>query len=211
MNVGEIVKRVQRQIGDEENIIISIDDIIRWANDGQIDIARKTKCLQGFITIDSETDVSIYDLPQDFLSLDRVTFDGLPVEKLNQAELDQLLPSRDTVSGGQSGPPKKVWIWGNQLNFWPTPSSDGTDNIKVFYIHRPDILIDSEDTPSIPVQMHRDLYRYCLSQAKELLEEDGEAERIRGEYEAQVVLSTGEINDANSDSFPAIRCLPGDY
>ena len=45
MLVSEIATRVKRQFGDESGSLIDDNDILRWCNDAQVDIIRKTAAL----------------------------------------------------------------------------------------------------------------------------------------------------------------------
>ena len=50
MDVATLIRKVQRRFGDSNQIIIDIQDIVDWANAGQQQIARETKCLSTTLT-----------------------------------------------------------------------------------------------------------------------------------------------------------------
>jgi len=45
MNLPELVTRVTTIFGDESEVVVMVDDIVRWANDGQLALARRTELL----------------------------------------------------------------------------------------------------------------------------------------------------------------------
>ncbi len=210
MRLGEIKQRVKRQFGDESGALIDDDDIIAWANEAQRDIIRKTRCLadSAYISVVAGTDS--YDLPSNFLVAASVLLDGRKLTATTREEIDLLDPYRDTpdVIGDT---PTRYYIWGQQLYLYPKPIADSTNGVRIFYAILPSTLINDDNIPEIPEQMHMDIVRYCLSMAKELNEDIDGAGRIRTEYENRIALSMDEAKGGNEESFPAVRCLPGDY
>lgn len=208
MNLLDIKTRVKRLFGDESGAQIIDADIIRWANDGQLDIVRRTECLQAHVETNSVAKDNSYALPPDAIRVRRVTYDGNVLSRVELEELDGVNKSRE--ASDITGTPTQYYIWGRQLWLYPTPSNSGTGNLDIYYLKAPATLGGDADVPDIPGHMHEDIVRYCLARAKELDEEFNQAEQIWNDYQMRTMLSFDEQHNPNADSYPAVRALPGD-
>jgi hypothetical protein len=209
VNLGQIILSVQRQFGDTSGAQITVTDITRWANDAQIDIVRRTECLQIHAETNAIAADGSYYLPDDYVRLRRVTFDGVKLERVELEELDGIAGSRE--AGETTGSPGYFYVWGTRLWLYPAPASSGSGNLDIFYVKRPDTLENNSDIPEIPTHMHEDIVRFCLGRAKELDEEDGKAQEIMADYEARISLSRDETQNPEIDSYPSVRDIDGDY
>jgi hypothetical protein len=208
MNLSEIVIRAQRQLGDESEVEITKDDIKRWANDSQLDIVRKTECLQEHSETSPVANDGTYPLPEDFIFLRRVTYKNELIYPTTLGEIDKLYPSRDT--GTATGTPTMYFVWNNVLHLYPWPDASGSGTLDIYYVRAPVILINDEDIPEIPVYMHEDMVRYCIARGKELDEEDTKAAAVMQEYDERLAESKYEAQNPQSDSYPSVRLCPGD-
>jgi len=204
MNLGQIIISVQRQFGDESGAQITRSDIVRWSNDAQVDIVRKTECLQ----VHSETDVikddGSYDVPFDFIKLRRVTFDGKRLARVELEELDNL---NSDQSNSNSSYPEMFYVWGRKIWLYPKPSKSGTGNLDVYYVKMPNELVSDQDVPEIPTHLHEDIIRFCLIRAKELNEDDEKAQALMFEYDGRMAMSRDEVTNPEIESYPAVRDL----
>ncbi len=208
MNVAEILLRVKKTFGDEAGIEIDDPLIINWINDGMVDIARRTGCLQGEAQISSVLGQKTYDLPADYLSTKRVTFDGRKLEPIAVEDLDELDSDRDTVN--QQGEPSNYYIWARKFNFYPIPNAEGVSNIVAMYTRMPNLVAISTDVPQIPIAFHEDIVRFVLARAKELDEETTDAQVIWRDYQDRVDFSKSEDQVKDISSYPAVRLVAGD-
>jgi hypothetical protein len=208
MNLGDIITRVQRQFGDESEVQITKDDIKRWVNDGQVDITRRTECLQAHSESSAVALDGTYKLPTDFLLMKRVTYDSKPVWPITPELADKFYPNRDL--GESTGIPNKYWVWAGVLHLYPPPAVAGTANLDIWYVRTPATLANDGDVPEIPYHMHEDIVRYAFARAKELDEDDAKAASVMSEYEARLIQGRYETNNPQGDSYAAVRLLPGD-
>lgn len=209
MNLGQIVKRVQRQFGDESEVELTRDDIVNYANDGQMDIVRHTEVLQELIETDAIASQAKYILPSDFLKMKRVTFEGKKIIPIALEDIDNV-PEGVGSSNTTTGDPRSYYIWGNELVFHPTPSKDSDGAIDMFYIKAPNPITLDEDIPEIPSAFHEDLVRYCLGRAKELDEEFDDSQRILGDYHQRVNFSKDDHKTPDISTYPSVRLVSGD-
>lgn len=209
MTLGEIVLAVQRMFGDTSGVQITPEDVKRWANQGQIDIARKVECIQEHIVTDAVQGDGGYPLPEDFLQAKRVLFQDSLISPSTLEKTDAAFPNRDVEPVAQ-GTPTTYFVWDNVLYLYPTPSASGSGYLEVFYIRLPKKMEGDDDTPEIPLTLHEDIIKYCLMQAKMLDEDSGEAARLRVEYIDRMTESRDEAWNKYANSYPSVRLLPGD-
>lgn len=207
LTLGDIKRRVRSVFGDEAGALLSDDDIKDWANDAQLDLARKTLCLQSHRQTSVVAGDGSYGLPEDFLGARRVTFDGKILEPTTLDELDLVHPHRDAETGTDT--PTRYYIWGGKLYVHPNPTNAGVGNLDMFYGRMPLRLENDGDQSEIPAQYRPDLERFILAKAKEKDEEFDQASVLRADYELQVANARSEQNQPE-DSYPAVRLLPGD-
>lgn len=208
MNLLGIVTRTQRQFGDDSGVQIYKTDIINWANDGQIDIVRRTECLQDHKETSSVAQDGSYSLPSDFLFMRKVTYDKLPLRPTTLELADQMWPEREVAIS--VGTPQYYYIWGNILYLYPAPAQSGSGNLDIWYVRTPATMTGDFDIPEIPVAYHEAIVRYCLSRAKELDDSFSEASAIMKDYEQSIVEDKYEAQQQQADTYPAVRLLPGD-
>lgn len=208
MNVAEITKRIQKQFGDESGAEITPEDILSYINDGQVDIARHTGCLQDAVETDAIAGQRAYALPPNFLGIRRLTYNGKKVSQIALEDLDEIASNRDV--NNPTGEPSHFYIWANEINFYPIPDVSAVGNIDIFYTKLPEPLLGDLDVPEIPVSFHEDLVRYGLSRAKELDEETQDSQLIWGEYKDRVNFSKSEHEVPDNSSYPSVRLVAGD-
>ena len=202
MNLGQIIIAVQRQFGDESGAQITRSDIVRWVNDAQVDITRKTECLQ----VHSETDTlkgdGSYDVPFDFIKIRRVSYRGQRLVRTELEHLDNVEPRRDNEPDGS---PKFFYVWGRRIFLYPRPSRSGEGKLEIYYVKMPDELVSDLDVPEIPPHMHEDIVRFCLIRAKELNEDDEKAQALSFEYDNRMAFSRDEATSPEIESYPSVR------
>lgn len=201
MNFADIKIRVQKIFGDESGAQIDSADILRWANDAQIEIAKNTEGLDGPYTTPTLDGVAAYALPVDFLLVRRVTFDGYHLERKTAEQLDLVNPNRDVSTS--TGKPVYYYTRSRSIYLYPVPGPVGT--LKLTYVKRPADLVDDTSIPNLPVEMHEDIVRYCLMRAKEL-DSDWEAARyLSNDLSARLGESRHLVQNQNADSYPVVR------
>lgn len=208
MNLGEIVTAVQVQFGDRGQTQILRADIVRWVNQAAIDIARKTYCVQEHAQSSAVANQNTYDLPVDFISMRRVTFDDRVLIETTLEDSDRDFPTRDT--GSFSGSPLSFYIYDYRLYLLPTPQTAGTNNIDIWYTRYPVTLINDPDIPEIPTKYHELMVRYAFARATEQDENFSASQLLAKDYNDMIVEAKNEEYDLSSRTYPSVRLVAGD-
>lgn len=207
MLVSEIATRVKRQFGDESGVQITDADIIRWINDAQREIVAENGLLQTFATTSIIASQQEYVRPPDILSLRSIHLDGRKLTALSPQEAEEYLGSNTTPTGS----PTTFWIWANKIFLYPTPTTAGTDNLRIFYSRMPQAVDDLADTPEIGIEHHGHIVEYCLLQAYEMDENWTAVEQKKRQFDEGLKELKGREDWSSRDFYPSITSLPEDY
>src|ERR1044072_206544 len=194
MNVQDVVTRVRRTFGDEAAVQVTDADIIRWINDGQVEVVKANdQALQKTDLLDLVAGTSQYAAPTDMLILrslrfkmpDMTSFSTLKYRNMQQ--FDEALDGWDGSLYG-TGKPFLYTMYEGQIILFPTPDTSVTDGLKVLYNQRPTDVDDVADTLALPLIYHNTIFKYCMWQAS-LLDEDHEpAMMYRTDYQTDMDL-----------------------
>lgn len=207
MLLQDVQTRVLAQFGDTAQVQVQNSDIARWATDAQLDIVRRTKCNQVTDTVVSIVGQAVYAIAN-MLDVNVAKYNGVPLRYANRNELDMRYPLRSTPGYYQDTPAYYFAAEGT-VEIFPIPVAAG-DTIAVTHNRRPIDVVNPGDTFEIPIQYHEDIVRRCLQRAYELDGQWQAADRMQSDYTSRVAATMAETKDKNDDSYPSVRCLPGD-
>jgi hypothetical protein len=172
MILSDIIKRVQRQFGDDVQAQITTDDIVRWVNDACLEIVTNNHTNQGMRkgTTPVEAGKDEYDLPADMYLLRAVRINGKIVRGTTYEQISSTAFGQySDTNNKESGDPEWYWVHDYKLHIIPVPAQSlGT--VDIMYVKRPDILTPAMLTiePDVPTEYHPRIVEYCIAQAMEL-------------------------------------------
>lgn len=97
--VENILLRVRDTLGDHAKSRWDDELLIRLLNEAQIDICRRAKLLRSQVSQIITDGVSEYEMPEDFLLLDKVDINKVRIPLIGHTELDKNYPKWTTKSG----------------------------------------------------------------------------------------------------------------
>jgi len=200
---------VTNALGDDAKLVFEDPDLIDYINDAQVDICRKTDILHGSSTISTLSGVEAYQLPADFIEVQRVTYSGNKLYKTTWQEVDMLDPGKD--AGPTSGVPDHYYRWGNMLYLYPIPSSGSTTALKIYYSRTPVPVASDSDTPEIPMAMHEDIVIRVIARGHEQVEDFQASAAKSSEYNTAVSMTIEQAMEGNDESYPLIKDTEGQY
>lgn len=208
LSVGDIAIRVKRIFGDESGTQIDDADILRWANDAQLDIARKTRCLIKTEYYNTANGTHELNPPPGFLFFLRAICDGRLLSAIPYQELDVRNPNRGMSY--PSGTPEYISFIGQSVLLYPAPSVTGNNNLAITYIARPATLDSTGDVLEIPDQYYESVVRFCLMRAKELDQDWAAAQLFQKQYEDELNEIRDDAANASQAAYPVVRDDEGD-
>lgn len=202
MNFGDVLIRVQREFGDENEVQLERDDVLRWTNDAQLEIARRTEAIIRTLVLSSHKLQAVYRLKRDFLKIRDVFFDGNKLSYVSIQDLDSIAPDR-AANPIQTGIPSVFSARYRQVFLWPAPDVD-SKRIQIEYIARPRLVVEDDDDLELPEQYQNPIVSYCLSHAYMLDGNIPPAQVRNQEFETKSNSFIGDAAQANASSYPTI-------
>lgn len=205
--VQNVIDHVKRQFGDESEVQVTNQDLIRWINDGLLDIATKNKILRAKATTDLISGQSEYDLvAQNVIEIDSLHIENVRIPYYSFVDAEELIYSEDPHRAAE-GTPKLWYDYAGKLYFWPTPDETITDGITVFFVQAPTAIAAAGDTLTIPDKYYTILVNYVIAQAYEMDEDwDAASNKLQQVNKDLTERSEEELN-VNLKTYPTISFL----
>lgn len=207
MIVSDVITRVLRQFGDEANVQIDQNDIMRWINDVAKEIAVQNDLGQVTATQSTVVGQNLYTAPADTLAIRSVYYDSVKLMFYPRTEYDAYINKVDPTELS-SGVPALYTRHVNDLLLYPKP--DSIKNLKIWYFQRPVEVVATTDQLPFPVEYHARMVEYCLQQAYQTDEDWDAAERMKGQYEDGLVKLARLENSSDEEFYATITVLPED-
>lgn len=180
MTFAEMVADVQTRIGSEPEVSGTV--IEGWLNQGLLAFCEEYdfSWLEKKATASTIASSDEYGLPSDFKRMIELRID----ETSTSPNIYRYVPHevRSAVESSED----TYSIFGNTLIIHPTPSSNGSDNIEMWYIKRPTKMTADGDSPSdtnianMPEAYHEALVIYAVSTYQMYDEEHDERRDLVG-------------------------------
>lgn len=201
MIVADIISRTKRTFGDESGAQVTDDDIIRWINDGQNEIAQLHELLESIATTKTYAGVPDYELPSNMVRLKAVYVNGAPLEVLTTQQFDESI-ARYSEGAPPKGNSYIVTSWGNKISLYPTPVDE--QELRLRFVCFPAPVEKPTDELNIPLRYHNRLVEYVLQQAYEL-DENFDAMGVKSQQFAQnMSQNLGDEQHDVSATYPVI-------
>lgn len=212
MNVSDIVTYVKRSFGDESGAQITDDDLFRWINAAQEEIANDNQSvLETTGTADIVAGQSDYSVPADLNMLRSLQFNGVHLNKMSFNEfnlyLDGFRKTNPPTYG--NGIPDAFMVWNDTITIFPTPQQSIIGGLIIYYIRHPTAIANFADTLTVPVHYHKAIVDFCLQQAYELDEDVAKANMKKTEYNDRLMKMSNRKQE-DEEYYPTITTLPED-
>jgi len=210
MNVQDVITRVKRQFGDESGVQVTDQDIIRWINDAQSEIAQAQDILEVSATSLSVANQGAYPVPSDIIYLRSVYYNGFKVRVVSLQDYDIYVNNyQEDPENPLSGIPEIFYMWADEIKFYPVPAEAGQD-IKLYYTQFPANVTSSAGQLTIPLPYHTRVVEYCLQQAYEL-DENFDASNLKGQQLSNNLTAMAEDQSWTEHThYPSVTVLPED-
>lgn len=216
MIVSDIVTRVRRIFGDEAAVQVTDDDIMRWINDGQIEVVKHNDgALQKTDFINLVANQSVYTLPADLFLLRSLRYKYTDMPSFSALKYKNMQEFDDSVDGWDGtyfniGHPYFFTMYEQKATLFPTPDQSATLGIKVLYNQKPVDVTALNSTLSLPLIYHNTIVKYCMWQASQLDEDQQTAVIYQGNFQQDVDRLKTRENADPVERYPMITVLESD-
>lgn len=207
MKYSDIVRRVQKAMGDDSGVLFTSVEIHDWITDGVIDVARRTEVLKNVSAVapTGNTPMQVIIPNTQLLDVYRVAYNGKVLKGLALEEVDLTHPNW-LSSDNTPTDPQSYWLFGDDLFVFPGPPVGGS-NITVWYSYIPNNIPGYGDGTTViplPLWLHEDVLIYCLMKAAERDDNYSAFDRYKLQYEERALSSMEEEGSRNSDTYPSV-------
>jgi hypothetical protein len=185
--VGDVYAQVKRAFGDESGVQLTNDDITRWINEAQTDIATQNQVLQATATMNTVSNQATYSLaavtpPID--SIASILLNGRRIGNIPISQAEESISLADP-EGLEIGAPQFWYEWAGQITFWPTPGQ--VYSMLLRYTAEPTVVTTTVgDLLSVPDECFSDVCNYVLMRAYEMDENPEMMAVKQAEYSSSV-------------------------
>lgn len=208
----EIIEAVNRQVGDEAEIQFTQPDIIRWINQGQLEISIKNSTINEAVAVtnivkDQDKYPIIADAAfADLNKLQTILYNGRPLKNLTFTEaMDYIIDG-----SSDSGTPSIWYVKAGVLNLWPKPDTDITGGLTIYYNKKPKKVASAGEMLGVPDSFYNAILQYVISQAMEM-DENWQAAGVKQQQFEVSVNSQQYMTIEQSASYPTIQPDPEDF
>lgn len=206
--VSEVITHIKRQFGDESGVQVTDDDIIRWINQGQEEIFRRSEPVKSEAVTDMTSGVTNYTMPSDVLKVQSLLVNNKPLERKSYQEAEEYILYNDP-DNSQTGTPLIWYEWAGTFILWPVPDATQTGAIKIRYIKAATKVSATTDILAVPDPYYNRLLEFVLSQAYEL-DEDWSAASTKAEQFGTNLDAQANQDSVSTNTYPRITVLEDD-
>lgn len=205
----DVIDDVKRTFGDEANVQVSDNDIIRWINSAQREIITQNPILRAVATSDITGGVSEYALSElNILSIQSIQYKGRKLQAMSFQEAEEYIMENDPDKVSTGFP--IIWYeWAGTINLWPVPQDTIVGGLKVYYVKMPDNIGQEHDL-QVPDLYYENIVQFVLSKAYEL-DEDTENSNFKiGQFNERMNTLAEKESTFQNDTYPRITILDED-
>lgn len=210
----DVYERVRTLFGDTSGAQITDEMVTRWINDGQQEIVNNNAILKDTKYTNIVSGQSEYTFPNDKVQyIEAVYVDNKPVRGMTgQAYREYILQDDPDRTATADRP--DIWYERNGvITFYPTPSKDYTNGLKLEFVKQPDKVtyISTSQFLSIPDRYLNELVNYVMTQALELDENFAAADYKRNQFREGLDRQNLRENVNQISQYPQVMPDPDDY
>jgi len=207
--MADIISRVKRTFGDESGAQITDDDIIRWTNDAQNEIAQAQKLFESTGVQTTVAGTADYYLPDTLIDLRAVYYDGRPLNYMSEQMFDEYIRKVNDGYETSDGEPTCYTSWGNKVSLYPSPA--GSKQLKIHFICFPAPVTAITDSLTLPMRYHNRILEAVLAHAYEL-DENFEGSQFKyQQFAGSLRDQAGDEEWDGKSAYPGITVLMEDY
>lgn len=177
----DVLSTVRDQLAETTAAFWTNAELYRYMTDAEREINLQLECNVIATAHTSSTGTSGYAIPASCLSVYRVTYDGVPLRRLDRNKRDiDMLDMPGYGGTGKTGPATHYYELQGYLNLWPVPQEIKT--IGIHYLKDTSALASGATAFMIPANYHTPIQDYVLYRAYLKDQDQGKAEWYKREF-----------------------------
>lgn len=210
MTPANVVSRVRDQLAETTAAFWTDAEIYRYLTDAEREVNLTVEYNLVSTAATTVTNTSGYTLPSDCLSLKRITYDGVPLRRVDAYKRDiDGLDMPGYGSSGQTGNPTHYYQINNMVYLWPVPQEAKTVQ---YYCHTDTAEVTAAASFTLPPNYHVCMQDYCLYRCFLKDQDQGKSEWYKREYlQGLADAQRREQSRKWGGGFPTIKDVNANY
>ena len=180
---GEVAQNVRRSFGDESGVQLEENDLLRWINQGQYEIARHNRILKSRGTQNTLPGQGTYTLAlgRPIEQIESIRYDG---NRLVPTEFTTIDANLEEYPPSAQGEPSLWYKWGNEVTIWPTPQKSAS--LEVYFTATPvqQTIFDPSRVLELPDNYFLPLIDFVMAKAHEM-DDDPQSQQLSTQLYAE--------------------------
>ncbi len=188
MELTDLRARARLLNPEATTTVITNENLDKLLNDGQIDVAERTNCLNTYADHDVTAAQDEYVLPDDCIKLLYVLYGGTGEWEKLTSRTEQWMDQHMGEWRDDTGAVVAYMKRGNLIRVYKTPTSNeaGTSYLRTYYVQKPDIMQVATDEPfngeELLTPFHNLPVLYARYHLKEMLGKYKQASDLEKKY-----------------------------
>lgn len=209
---NDVSFRVRSQFGDQSGAQLGDPAILSWINDGQREIVNSNPILRATKITNLVAGQQDYSFPEDkVLAIEAVYVSGYPILNISPQAAREYIIALDPARQLNAERPEVWYERAGVITFYPVPSSNIANAIKLEYVKTPTPLVNLTETLSIPDRYFNELTNYVISQALEMDENYSAAAYKLGQFREGLDRLNLKDTLSQTDLYTQLLPDPDDY
>jgi len=183
-----LIADVRSAVAEPNDGFYTDEEIIRWLNMACLDFAARTGILTTSAITGSVQGQSRYNMPDDYLQMERVFYNSQELEPADTHEIFARTPFEDIDLVGEV---EVYYVRGTSttatsLNLWRAPSTNGVA-IEIWYRQRPDAMVGTADPFPLRMEWSNAIIEYAIHRAHRKQRQIADANLALARYEDYLI------------------------
>lgn len=161
MTPADLITTVRDQVYESSASFWTDAELYRYATQAEQEIADLVECSEATdATTSTVSGTQEYAKPTDCEYIKRVTWDGMPLKRIDFRDKDTVSNVGYGTTTDTSGQPEYYYEWGANVGVFPVPTTAKT--LKFWYVSKPAALSAASTAFTVPNLFHSALVDYVL-------------------------------------------------
>lgn len=204
-----LATEIKDRFGDVGAVQINDTMILRWINQGVLDIISQTPYLKQTAQTNLLAGQSVYSMSAAFpaarvVRYDAVTAGGKKLKFLPFAQFQEIIPDAGESDSPLPADPAYFTEYAGTITLWPEPRESVSNGLVIYFSAYPEQMTDLANQLPVPDRFFNSLRDYVMAQALEL-DENFEASQLKmAQMRNGLTEQFGREDESPTDYYPTI-------
>lgn len=202
----DVAASIKRQMGDEAQVVITDSDIVRWINDGQVEIITNnqnlnlSKAVTNIVAEQGEFPIQDNPVFSDIVMINSIHYKNTRLKGMSFQEAEEYM----LTASENTGLPSLWYAVAGVIHLWPIPREDAPNGLSVYFTKAPKRVTSLGDALGVPDSYFNAVVEYAMSKAYEMEENTQMSQMKTQQFEKSLNIQQNRTV-AQMAEYPTIR------